>query len=159
MHVADACCWCFTPDCSSWQLWLQHSQSLWLCLKDCGATVSAPDHTTVPVVRPAGVGERRGPTQGLSSLCCVRIPGGSASCQCKGRLSELWQLGLQGYYLQLTLLWTAVGRQFKHDERLVLIVLTRLLTTLVHLYNLDGWLKVWNPLSLSRQLHKSKGAA
>ncbi len=30
----------------------------------------------------------------------------------------------------------------RHDKRLVLMFLTRLLTTLAHLYNLVGWLKM-----------------
>ncbi len=36
-------------------------------------------------------------------------------------------------------------RLFRHDKRLVLMFLTRLLTTLAHLYNLVGWLKMANP--------------
>ena len=31
---------------------------------------------------------------------------------------------------------------FRHVKRLVLVFLTRLLTTLAHLYNLVGWLKM-----------------
>ncbi len=35
-----------------------------------------------------------------------------------------------------------IFRLFRHGKRLVLMVLTRLLTTLAYLYNLVGWLKM-----------------
>ena len=43
-------------------------------------------------------------------------------------------------------------RLFRHDKHLLLMVLTRLLTTLAHVYNLVGWLKMQNPLSISLSL-------